>query len=193
MSFHLQFFARALRLFLLYNDVTYSTPLDIANCLCEHFSTASSRLISENLGYNLSLPCTSSRTFSIHTFAMKPIEICEVEFSIKSLKKRNTYGGDGITSDLLQKIYHCFINILVHLFNKSIAEGYFPIEMRIAYITALFKKGSSLDPDNYRQISILSLLSIIFEKLIYNRLIEFFFETRTLDCCSTWFLSKEIN
>ena len=49
-------------------------------------------------------------------------------------------------------------------------EGYFPDELKIAEMIAIFKEGDREDANNYRPISILTVISKIFEKHLYNEL-----------------------
>ncbi len=59
-----------------------------------------------------------------------------------------------------------FTPILTEIFNKSLASGVFPDIWKIALITPIFKSGDRKDVTNYRGISILSLISKIFERLV---------------------------
>ena len=56
-----------------------------------------------------------------------------------------------------------------HLCNLSIQLSKFPDECKIALLKPLFKKGSKLEAKNYRPISLLPLVSKIFEKVIHNQ------------------------
>ena len=49
----------------------------------------------------------------------------------------------------------------------------FLIKLKLARITPVFKKGSRLDIDNYRPISVLSNFSKLFEKAMYHRLYSY--------------------
>ena len=63
--------------------------------------------------------------------------------------------------------------LLTNLFNKCCKEGYFPNELKIAKVIPIYKNSGSLtDMTNYRPISMLSIFSKIFEKLIHSRIIE---------------------
>ena len=55
----------------------------------------------------------------------------------------------------------------------SINQGIFPTELKLAYITPIYKNGDKTLINNYRPISILSVFSKIFEKLMYKRLFNF--------------------
>ena len=59
------------------------------------------------------------------------------------------------------------------LCNLSMALGSFPDACKIAKVKPLFKKGSKTDPSNYRPISLLPLLSKVFEKVFLDQTEEF--------------------
>ena len=53
------------------------------------------------------------------------------------------------------------------------ALGRFPSACKIAKVKPLFKKGLKADPSNYRPISLLPLLSKVFEKVVLDQTEEF--------------------
>ena len=57
--------------------------------------------------------------------------------------------------------------------NQSFQSGIFPDKLKIAKVISLFKKGNPEIPSYYRPISLLPILSKIFEKLMYRRLYRF--------------------
>ena len=59
------------------------------------------------------------------------------------------------------------------LFNFVFDSGSFPKTWNESFISLLHKKGSKHDPGNYRGISLTSNLGKLFNKVIYNRLLEF--------------------
>ena len=56
------------------------------------------------------------------------------------------------------------------LINLSISKSTFPDQCKIAKLKPLFKKVSSLEPNNYRPISLLPLISKLFEKVIHCKI-----------------------
>ena len=52
------------------------------------------------------------------------------------------------------------------LCNLSLTLGSFPDACKIAKVKPLFTKGSKMDPTNYRPISLLPLLSKVFERVV---------------------------
>ena len=48
--------------------------------------------------------------------------------------------------------------------------GIFPSSLKLGNITPIFEKDDSLDKLNYRPVSMLPLLSKVYERMIYNQL-----------------------
>ena len=56
------------------------------------------------------------------------------------------------------------------LFNSVISNSGFPENLKLAYITPVFKKKDPLDKWNYRPVSVLPSVSKIFEWLIQKQI-----------------------
>ena len=69
---------------------------------------------------------------------------------------------------------------LQRMFNVCIKGSKIPTEWKDAKVTAIFKKGDEMDPQNYRPISLLSSISKLFEKLIAEQITAFFWQKNTL-------------
>lgn len=82
-------------------------------------------------------------------------------------------GIDLITAKILRKMIDFFTPILTKIFNKSLSSGVFPDIWKTALITPIFKSGNRRDVSNYRGISILSLISKIFERLVRRKIDSF--------------------
>ena len=61
---------------------------------------------------------------------------------------------------MLSNLNICFIVI-----NKSLRQGIFPDELKIARVRLIYKEGPKTDVSNYRPISLLGSISKICEKL----------------------------
>jgi hypothetical protein len=59
------------------------------------------------------------------------------------------------------------------LINLSISEGEVPDELKMAKVKPLFKKNDRLKPENYRPVSILSIVSKVLEKAVHKQLEKF--------------------
>ena len=56
--------------------------------------------------------------------------------------------------------------------NLSLSSGVFPDDCKIARVVPLFKAGSRDDPNNYRPVSILPVISKILEKVVHDQLYD---------------------
>ena len=59
---------------------------------------------------------------------------------------------------------------MTYIVNTALSSGVFPVRLRYAIVEPIYKKGNKQDISNYRPISLLTSLSKVFEKIIYNRL-----------------------
>ena len=67
-----------------------------------------------------------------------------------------------------------FAGQIGHQFNEVICSSKFPATFKFANVTPVFKQGTRNLKDNYRPISILPIISKIFEKLICRQLSNHF-------------------
>ena len=65
------------------------------------------------------------------------------------------------------------VNPLIYICNLSLAQGVFPSELKIANVLPLYKADDPLCFNNYRPVSLLCVLSKVFEKVMYDRLLHF--------------------
>jgi hypothetical protein len=102
-------------------------------------------------------------------------EVTEDEISklIHGLKNSSP-GYDGIKADILKDTFRHYLTPLTHVLRLSLQNGYFPNELKIARVTAIYKAGDPAIFSNYRPVSVIPVFSKILEKLMYNRLITFF-------------------
>ena len=63
---------------------------------------------------------------------------------------------------------------LTVIINQSLCTGVFPDNLKLAKVVPLFKKGNPHLLDNYRPISLLSTLSKIFEKVVFQQVYSYF-------------------
>ena len=62
---------------------------------------------------------------------------------------------------------------LVQLFNLSLSLGRFPDSWKMARVAPILKDGATDDKSNYRPISVLPVISRLFEKLIFDQLYDY--------------------
>ena len=79
---------------------------------------------------------------------------------------------------------------LASIMNKSIENGTYPSKLKLAKVVPVYKNEDELDSNNYRPISLLSIFSRIFEKLMHNRLKSFLDKHNLLYHCQYGFWER---
>jgi len=97
----------------------------------------------------------------------------EISNIIQSLKNKKTRDIYGMSTSLLKEIKLCIIAHLNYLINRCFKEGVFPKELKKAKVIPVFKKGDKGNANNYRPISILPVLSKVFETIVKDRLLDY--------------------
>ena len=78
---------------------------------------------------------------------------------------------------------------LTAIFTKPIITEIYPTEWKAARVTPLFKKGVKSDLNNYRPISVISVVSKVFEKVVYDQLYQYLNDNKLLSSCQSGFRS----
>jgi ribonuclease HI len=94
----------------------------------------------------------------------------EVKQSIKQLKLEKAAGIDNVIAEFIKEPSVELIHFLKIIFCEILESGTFPSDWKIDKRIPLFKKGSKIDPDNYRPIAIHSVFRKIYCNIIHNRL-----------------------
>ena len=147
-------------------------PQDIVNTLNDFFVSVGPRLAAKikvqgyDYNYFLGEPVKNS-------FDWLPITPEEVTKVIRTCDRKKSCGYDNIPVNILVDSAYFVSHPLSYIFNLSFQSGYFPNSMKIARVSPLYKKGSKTDPGNYRPISVLPIVSKVFEKLVNMRLLKF--------------------
>lgn len=144
-------------------------PLDVANVLVNQFSFKCISSNIKNLDPYMFLVQSTKRVQKDMVIA--PVTPNEIVKMVNEMKNKKSCGYDDIPIAVIKENLDVLAEPLTVFYNKCIAEGIFPDQLKIAKIIPIHKKGSKTDPKNYRPISLLPVLSKIFEKNIKNRLL----------------------
>ena len=106
---------------------------------------------------------------SIYLHEVTSEEIIKILQSLKN----GAAGYDGINASTLKLVSSLIVNPLRYICNLSLIEGVFPTELKIANVLPLYKSDDPFCFNNYRPVSLLCVLSKVFEKFMYNRLLNF--------------------
>ena len=77
-------------------------------------------------------------------------------------------GSDHLSVRILRLAMPFIINPLTDIINQAISEGTFPSQWKTAVVTPLHKSGDANNVSNYRPISVLPVLSKIYENILHH-------------------------
>ncbi len=106
-------------------------------------------------------------------FKFHHVDITTINRALGKMKKSLGFGSDGIASNFLKIAFPVICNSICDIFNFSIFSGSFPESWKIARVAPIFKGGKPDDRSNYRPISVLPVVSRLFEKVIYDQLYQY--------------------
>ena len=150
------------------NDNQYTTDSEKAELLNTYFASQSHL---DPPPSNYSLPnltyITESRISDIY---VTPDDVLDI---LGSLPVNKASGPDKISNRLLRHTAPGICHPLSRLFNTCMQNSHFPSSWKQANLAAIYKKNEDYIKENYRPISLLSCLSKINERLIFNELYEY--------------------
>ena len=100
----------------------------------------------------------------------KTVDKSEISKLLLDLNNSKSPGFDNIPGKFLKDGSEIISVHISDIFNLSVMLSKFPEQCKIAKIKPIFKKSSKLEAVNYRPISLLPLISKIFEKCIHDQL-----------------------
>lgn len=107
------------------------------------------------------------------SMALYEVDCLELDNIILGLRDNCASGFDGVNATILKATRHVIVPVLVYIFNLCFSVGIFPDIFKTAVVLPIHKSGDKDSVTNYRPISLLSIFSKIFEKVINNRLTSY--------------------
>ena len=102
-------------------------------------------------------------------FKFKRVSGIEIYVELKNLKRKKAQGLDDFPPGLLKDAASLIAKPLAYVINMSLDEGLIPREWKTAKVTPLYKSGPNTEIENYRPISVLSILSKILERIVHRQ------------------------
>ena len=96
----------------------------------------------------------------------------DVMKAIKRLRHNTASGPNGISATMLKGSCSSICGRLACLFNASFSSGKVPSAWKNSNVTPIHKKGDASLVQNYRPISLLSLVGKLQERLVHNLLLD---------------------
>ena len=97
------------------------------------------------------------------------------------MKDNKSHGVDGIPPKLLLEIVEQISIPLATVFNWSLEEGIVSLEWKEANIITLFKKGLRNKSENYRPVSLTSVICKLLERLIKDHMVDCLGKNKLID------------
>ena len=148
------------------DGATLRQPEDIKKRWCEHYSELFNRH-----------PVVDESVLDIikqHDPIMALDEVPsrgEIKASVSQMNNNKTPGMDGIKTEILKNGGEKMIDLLEQVI-QSVQESEVPQDWRDAIPVSLYKKGVKSDCNNFRGISLLSIVGKLFSRIILNRLVH---------------------
>ena len=106
-------------------------------------------------------------------FKLERIEEEEVLKLLKSLDVNKVVGLDCISARLLRKTTPAISHSLTSLFHYSLESGSVASEWKLARVTPVPKTRNSEEVNNFRPISVLSVVAKVPERIVHRQLYEY--------------------
>jgi hypothetical protein len=144
------------------NDQFRTASLDKANLFNEYFGDQ----FSERSNYNIGIDFINDEKFDIE---FSPSKVAGLLSNINSNKAN---GPDKIHGKILKYCSNSLAYPLAKLFNLSYNTCNNPAEWKLANVVPIHKKGAKENIENYRPISLTSLVMKTFERLLKEKILS---------------------
>ena len=141
-----------------YNKCHRTKPLDQANLFNKFFSDQFSEKSKYDININMDLDNNHVKDIRFHAL--------DVLILLKNINPSKAAGPDGIHGMVLKNCAATLALPLTKLFNISYVTGIIPEDWKLASVVPVHKKDDKGSVENYRPISLTSLVMKVFERCI---------------------------
>ena len=154
---------------------TYTTDFEKSELFSEYFASQSYLPPPPE---NFSLPnfeyITESKLTTIH------FESAKVVKAMLDLDINKASGPDNISNLILKNTATSLAEPLTKIFNISLQSSTFPDNWKLAHLSAIPKTSHPKSKTNFRPISLLSCMSKVMERIIFNEMYKYFMDNHLL-------------
>ena len=153
----------------------YTKPVELAVIMNKFFVEKIDKLL-DRIPISIKDPLSKVKTISesiqskFDLQCVHPDQVIEI---INKLKCTNSCGLDNIDSYVIKLAKYQLVPAITHIINLSILKKRFPSQWKCAKVVPLLKRGDVTDPKNYRPVALLSVLSKIMERVIFDQMIKY--------------------
>ena len=123
-------------------------------------------------------------------FCIPPMTVSEVTRYVLHLKNKRSLDYNNLNSSLLKLSLPYTVDSLTYIYNLCISKNSFPTFFKIAKVIPIPKSKDINTIDNYRPISILSILSKPIERHVHNHLMRYMEERNLFHIYQSGFRPK---
>ena len=116
-----------------------------------------------------SITAIKDKRVSSFSFSFSQVERDEIIKEINNLKTNKATQSTDIPTKLIKENSDIFGDFIFENFNNSVFYPNFLSPMKNVIIALVYKKGTKTSKDNYRPVNILSSISKIYERLMFNQ------------------------
>ena len=142
------------------------TSLDKANLLNECFGSKFS--VPSNPG----CPFPSCKDLGLDAFSRIVVSVDQVASLLSILDRSKACGSDNLSGYILRECADVLAAPLCVIFNKCIESGVYPSRWKDATVIPVHKKGPRDRAENYRSVSLLPIVSKVFEKILCDAFVR---------------------
>ena len=154
-------------------EVTIDDPSEMSNTFNDYFAKIGPKLANDIPPLSDDASYLDYVKDSKNRFHFSPIDESQVLFFLNQLCLSKASGLDRISARIIRESADQISFAICKIFNCSLETGVFPDDWKFAKVTPLFKQGERNDINNYRPISVISVIAKVFERIIYDQLYSF--------------------
>jgi len=121
----------------------------------------------------------------------KLFSIEELTQAMSQITRTTAAGKDNLIYPFISHLNSQNKHKLLNYFNYIWKTGQFPSNWKLSILIPIFKQGKvATDPSSYRPIALTSCLCKIMERMVLQRLLNFFTANRVINVCQSGFRKK---
>ena len=175
------------------NDNSITDSKLIAESFNEYFVNIGPSLASEASEEPLTQHTTNYHNFNPTTdtiFHFHRINVENIVLALMNLKINKSTGLDKIPANVLRLSADIIAPSLTYIFNLSLDTGIYVDDWKRARVIPIYKSEDRRKCANYRPISILPIVSKVFEREVFRQLYGYLSNNSLLSKFQSWFRPK---
>ena len=111
-----------------------------------------------------------SKVANDSTFYFNEASLSDIKKELILLNPNKVYTFKNIPPKILKESRECCSDILQKLFNKTSSNKEFPDELKVMDVIPIYEKDDPNESKNCRPVSVLPVVSKVFEKIIHDQI-----------------------